>query len=162
MSSDPCCAASLADKADLAAQHHTSLDFEKAAHCGGIRPGRRCRGGSAAATFPCGAQHRGVDERGQRLRAQPTGASRISRSTLMNSAAGEWSSRRLPEKNLPLAGAASASRKSARFLRSGPSTSATCRRPRNGQRRSRHPPGFARRSSSERGEISIVSQCQVV
>jgi len=37
MSSDPCCAASLADKADLAAQHHTSLDFEKAAHCGGIR-----------------------------------------------------------------------------------------------------------------------------
>ena len=36
MSSDPCCAASLADKADLAAQHHTSLDFEKAAHCGGI------------------------------------------------------------------------------------------------------------------------------
>jgi transposase len=37
MSSDPCCAASLAHKADLAAQHHTSLDFEKAAHCGGIR-----------------------------------------------------------------------------------------------------------------------------
>jgi len=41
MSSDPCCAASLADKADLAAQHHTSSIFEKAAHCGGIHNGHR-------------------------------------------------------------------------------------------------------------------------
>jgi hypothetical protein len=35
MSSDPCCAASLAHKADLAAQHHVSPDFEKAAQGGG-------------------------------------------------------------------------------------------------------------------------------
>jgi hypothetical protein len=37
MSSDPCCAASLAYKADLAAQHHASPDFEKAVHGGGIQ-----------------------------------------------------------------------------------------------------------------------------
>jgi len=36
MSSDPCCAASLAHKVDLAAQHHTSPKIEKAAPAGGI------------------------------------------------------------------------------------------------------------------------------
>jgi len=50
MSSDPCCAASLADKADLAAQHHTSLDLKRRPTAEGYEVHRaRLREGHAGA-----------------------------------------------------------------------------------------------------------------